>query len=111
MILPEDLATVVVDTNKSYFDADGNLHYFKTIDDLKDFISEKCGRDVADSIQFISDDKDINDVKEKFYDLEHFFREVWDDDLKNPILKLKTLKRLLNIADELKDALEQIIPF
>ena len=96
----------MLDTGKAYITNDGEMHFFPTYDHLKDFLTDKLGRDFAS----IVDVPDV-DYESLYEDLCRVQDLIDKNDMEHMsiLFKYKLAKEFLGVIQPMINLLEEIL--
>lgn len=97
--------TVEVDKCSCFCTESGDLMFFSSVDDYKQYISDKLGKDFSECIK-CNEDSGISKLYE-LYDEISFYNDRTDfSEIKSPVLHQKKCKELLRLLQKCAGTLE-----
>ena len=97
--------TVEVDKCSCFCTESGDLMFFSSVDDYKQYISDKLGKDFSECIK-CNEDSGISKLYELYDEISSYNDRTDFSEIKSPVLYQKKCKELLRLLQKCADTLE-----
>lgn len=97
--------TVKVDERSCFCTESGDLLFFSSVDEYKQYISDKLGKDFSDCIK-CNEDSDTSKLYELYDEISSYTDRTDFSEIKSPVLHRKKCKELLGLLQKCVDTLE-----